>query len=67
MEKIGRRDIIFNIIEKYHGANGDLDKFGIHEHLISNGIDLSDEVLKERIKNFKDETSKDDKEKNKNP
>jgi hypothetical protein len=66
MEKANKKDTIFKIIEKYYQSNKNLDRFGIHEHLISNGIDLSDEVLDERIKYFKDETSKDFEEKNKN-
>jgi hypothetical protein len=66
MERATKEDIIFRIIEKYYQANKKIDKSGLHEHLISEGFDLSEKVLEERIKHFKDETSKDVKEKNKN-
>jgi hypothetical protein len=66
MERETRKDIIFNIIEKYYQANKKLDKSGLREHLMSNQIDLSEEVLDERIKHFNNETSKANKEKIKN-
>jgi hypothetical protein len=65
MRRETKNDVIFKIIEKYYQANRNLDSFGIHEHLISNGFDLSEEVLEERIKHFRDETSNTSKEKNK--
>jgi len=65
MERETKRDIIFNIIKKYHQENGKLDSFEINEHLISKGFDLSKEVLEERIEHFKNETSETNKEKDK--
>lgn len=65
MKRETQGDLIFSIIEKYYHTNGNLEKKGISEHLISNGLDASDEVLTERIKYFKDETSGTAKEKNK--
>ncbi len=65
MKRESQGDLIFSIIEKYHQTNGNLEKKGIHEHLISNGLDVIDEVLAERIKYFKDETSGTNKEKDK--
>lgn len=66
MERETRKDIIFNIIEKYYQANKKLDKSDLREHLMSNQIDLSEEVLDERIKHFNNETSKANKQKIKN-
>jgi hypothetical protein len=63
MKRETQGDLIFSIIEKYYQSNGNLEKKGIHEHLIGNGLDISDEVLTERIKYFKDETSGTNKEK----
>jgi hypothetical protein len=65
MKRETQGDLIFSIIERYYQTNGNLGKKGISEHLISNGLDVSDEVLTERIKYFKDETSGTNKEKNK--
>ena len=66
MARETKKDFIFTIIERYYSANKNLSKSGIREHLIGNGIDISEEVLKERIKYFKDETSDTNKEKSKN-
>ena len=65
MKRETQGDLIFSIIERYYQTNGNLEKKGIREHLIGNGLDVSDEVLTERIKYFKDETSGTNKEKNK--
>lgn len=65
MKRETQGDLIFSIIEKYYRTNGNLEKKGIREHLISNGLDVSDEVLSERIKYFKDETSGTNKQKGK--
>ena len=65
MKREMQRDFIFSIIEKYYQINKSLEKSEIHEHLISVGLDISDEVLIERIKYFKDETFGDNKEKGK--
>lgn len=65
MKRETQGDLIFSIIEKYYRTNVNLEKKSINEHLISNGLDVSDEVLTERIKYFKDETSGTSKEKNK--
>jgi hypothetical protein len=65
MKRETQGDFIFSIIEKYYQTNGNIEKKGISEHLISNGLDVSDEVLTERIKYFKDETSGTNKEKDK--
>jgi hypothetical protein len=65
MKRETQGDLIFSIIEKYYQTNGNLEKKSISEHLISNGLDVSDEVLTERIKYFKDETSGTNKEKDK--
>lgn len=65
MKRETQGDLIFSIIEKYYQTNANLEKKGIREHLIGNGLDVSDEVLAERIKYFKDETSGTNKEKDK--
>jgi len=65
MKRETQGDLIFSIIEKYHQTNYNLEKKGIREHLIVNGLDISDEVLDERIKYFEDETSRTNKEEDK--
>lgn len=65
MKREMQKDFIFSTIEKYYQINMSLEKSDINEYLISNGLDISDEILTERIKYFKDETFGDNKEKSK--
>ena len=66
MKRENKKDFIFTIIEKYHQQHKNLDPTKIYEILVANGLDISNEVLTERIKYFKDETSKGDTKKDKN-
>lgn len=66
MKRESRGDLIFIIIERYYHQHKNLDKSKIHDILIENGFDISNEVLEDRIKYFKDETSKGDTKKDKN-
>jgi hypothetical protein len=66
MKRETKRDLIFTIIERYFHENKNLDQSKIHEVLIVNRMDISSEVLTERIKYFKDETSGTDTKKDKN-
>jgi hypothetical protein len=66
MKRETKRDLIFTIIERYFHENKNLDQSKIYEVLIENRMDISNEVLTERIKYFKDETSGTNTKKDKN-
>jgi hypothetical protein len=66
MKRESSGDLIFIIIERYYNQHKNLDKSKIYDILIENGFDISNEVLEDRIKYFKDETSKGDTKKDKN-
>lgn len=66
MKRETKKDLIFTIIERYYHEHKNLDKSKIYDILIENQMDISNEVLTERIKYFKDETSETDTKKDKN-
>ena len=60
MKRETKKDLIFTVIERYYSEHKNQDKSRIYDILIENKIDISNEVLTERIKYFKDETSETD-------
>jgi phage-related protein len=66
MKRETKKDLIFTIIERYYHEHKNLDQSKIYEVLIENQMDISNEVLTERIKYFKDETSETSTKKDKN-